>query len=221
MNDEIRTFARIGHFHSDTLLEISIDSFLKFELLQKEYEFFKNKGNFKDNGAIIYSEQEKIDELGNSLLKESIKTIIFLGAFLEAYFFDLSAITLGQRYTENHIEKIDLTSKIILVPRLITGKEIDKSLHFWAEIKALIKWRNKIVHNKTKDWIEFSKNINPDNYDPKPLFEEYNLSKFINSTIKLFEELDRIDPKGYHSMRINFNIKRLNKKNKNATRHRL
>ena len=46
MNDDFRMFARIGHFHNNTLLEISIDSFLKFEALNKENELLKSKGKF-------------------------------------------------------------------------------------------------------------------------------------------------------------------------------
>lgn len=202
--------ARIGYFHSDTLLEISIDSFLKFQRLQKENKLLKSKGHFKHNDSIVYNEEEKIYKYENLLLKESIKTVIFLGAFLEAYFFDLSAIALGQQYTENHIEKIDLASKITLIPRLITGKEIDRSLQFWGEIKKLIKWRNKIVHSKTKDWFEHLKNINPSTHSPKNLFDEFDLSEFLKAIAKLFYELDRIDPKGYHSSKINSNMKRLN-----------
>ena len=127
MNDDFRMFARIGHFHNNTLLEISIDSFLKFEALNKENELLKSKGKFENNGFTIYNENEKIDILEYSLIKESIKVVVFLGAFLESYFFELSAIALGQQYTEKHIEKLDLASKIILIPRLITGKEVDKS----------------------------------------------------------------------------------------------
>lgn len=209
MNDDLRMFARIGHFHNDTLLEISIDSFLKYKLLKKENRLLKEKGHFKHNEFLIYNEQEKINDLENSLLKESIKVVIFLGAFLESYFFELSAVALGQQYTENHIEKLDLASKIILIPKLITGKEIDKSLHFWGHIKSLIKWRNKIIHNKTKDSIEFFKNTKPENYDPKPLYLEFDLSEFLDSIKILFKELDKIDPKGYHSSRINLNMKRI------------
>ena len=209
MNADFRMFARIGHFHNNTLLEISIDSFLKFEALNKENELLKSKGKFENNGFTIYNENEKIDILEYSLIKESIKVVVFLGAFLESYFFELSAIALGQQYTEKHIEKLDLASKIILIPRLITGKEVDKSLHFWGEIKNLIKWRNKIIHNKTKNSSEFFKNINPEKYDPKPLYKEFDMLKFLNSIKILFKELDRIDPEGFHSSRINSNMKKL------------
>jgi hypothetical protein len=149
MNEEIRMFARIGHFHNDTLLEIAIDSFLKFEKLNEEKDLLKSKGHFEHDEFIIYNEEEKINEIENLVLKESIKSVIFLSSFLESYFFEFSAVALGQQYTENYIEKLDLASKIILVPRLVTGKEIDNSRHFWGDIKKMIKWRNKIIHNKT------------------------------------------------------------------------
>ncbi|MBJ7882243.1 hypothetical protein [Gelidibacter salicanalis] len=132
MNEEIRMFARIGHFHNDTLLEIAIDSFLKFEKLIVEKEVLKSKGHIIHDEFIIYNEEDKINEIENLLLKESIKTVIFLSSFLESYFFEFSAVALGQQYTEKHIEKLDLASKIMLIPRLVTGNEIDNSQHFWG-----------------------------------------------------------------------------------------
>lgn len=209
MNKEIRTFARIGHFHNDTLLEIAIDSYLKFELYTEENKTLKSKGYFEHAEFQIYYEQDKINELENSLLKESIKIIIFLSSFLESYFFEYAAVALGQQYTENYIEKLDLTSKIVLIPRLVIGKEINTSLHFWGDIRNLIKWRNKIIHNKTKNSTDFFRNVKSENYDPKPLYNEFNIIDFFNAIKSLFKELDRIDPIGIHTSRINLNLNKI------------
>ncbi|WP_298346079.1 hypothetical protein [uncultured Algibacter sp.] len=211
MDEDFRMYSRIGYFHHDTLLEIAIDSFLKFESLKEEFEMLKKKGHVEADNFKVYKEQEKINEFENSIVKETIKIVIFLGAFLESYFFELSAVALGQQYTESHIEKLNLASKIVLIPRLISGQGIDKSLNFWGEIKGLIRWRNKIIHNKSKDLTEFFKNIKPDNYNPKPLYEEFDILEFLKSIKSLFRELDRIDQKGMHSRRISFNMERIKK----------
>lgn len=208
MNEDYRTYARVGYFYCDHLLEIAIDSVLVFESSITENELLKGEGHFIHHGITIYKEIEKIQDLENSLLKESIKIVTFLSAFLESYFFEFAAITLGQKYAENYIEKLDLPSKIMIVTRLVTGKEIDTSLHFWGEIKNLIKWRNRIIHNKTKDAIAFLKETKS-HYDPKPLYEEFSINEFTKSIKILFEELDKIDPKGLHSSRINMSLKRI------------
>ena len=65
------------------------------------------------------------------------------------------------------------------------------------------------IDNKTKNSSEFFKNINPEKYDPKPLYKEFDMLKFLNSIKILFKELDRIDPEGFHSSRINSNMKKL------------
>nr|WP_321222897.1 hypothetical protein [uncultured Psychroserpens sp.] len=96
----MRTFARIGHFHNNTLLKISIDSFLKFETLKIESDLLINNGHFEHDRFTIDNEQEKIQDLEFLLLKESIKVVVFLGAFLESYFFELSAIIFGQKHTK-------------------------------------------------------------------------------------------------------------------------
>lgn len=197
MKEKFRPYNRIGFFHPCTLHAIASDSFNNCLELDKNIEELKNKGTVEIDNMTFFIEQEAIDKLDKCLLKETIKSIIFLGAFLESYFFDYAASALGQRYTENFIEKIDLISKIVLIPKLVTGKEISRELNYWPGIKELIKWRNKIIHNKTKDAIEFLKN-NKDNKS-RSLQEEIDLRYIFKLVQSLFDELNKIDPKGMHS----------------------
>ena len=210
MDVDIRDFSRIGHFHNGTLFEIATDSYLKLQSLRETELELRKKGTYEVNGNLVYKEHVQILEIQDILLKESIKVVVFLGAFLESYFFELSAVALGQQYTENHIEKMDLTSKMVIVPQLITGKKINTSQNFWGGIKTLIKWRNKIIHNKTKNATEYFEKIDLGNYDPKPLYEEFDIKTFFLAIKELFINLEEIDPEGVHQARFKSTFNSIN-----------
>lgn len=199
MKEEYRPYNRIGYLSPFSLLEIANDGLDMYLSLESKSDELKKKGTFIHDHATYYKEQGSIIELEAKILKETIKAVIFLGAFLESYFFDYSATALGQGYTEKHIERIDLISKIVLIPKLVTGVEINPDLDFWAGLKHLIKWRNRIVHNKTKDFFEYMDSIK--NYDPKPLFKEFDIVYFFKSVEKLFDELEKIDQEGLHKFK--------------------
>ncbi|WP_415887860.1 hypothetical protein ACMXYO_07380 [Neptuniibacter sp. QD37_6] len=82
-------------------------------------------------------------------LKCAVQSIVFSAMCLEAFIYDYSKKHLGSSYTKKHIEKINIESKFIIVPRLAIGKELDKSGQGYERLKKLISDRNKIVHFKS------------------------------------------------------------------------
>jgi hypothetical protein len=208
MNENIRTFARLGLV--DTYLEIAVDSFLEFQKNKKEYEIIVSGGGFLHKGIFIYSRMDDYTFYEDSLRKDTIKTTIFLTTFLEAYIYDFGCIVLGDNYTKEHLDKLNLISKWIVIPRLITGKEIDKSKAFFSDFKCLIKFRNKLVHHKSKDATPL---FNPDyklnENEFKSIHEMIELENLFRMLKELFEELDRIDEKGCHLLRIRSKLEKV------------
>jgi hypothetical protein len=84
-------------------------------------------------------------------LKSAVQSIVFSAMCLEAFIYDYSVKNLGSSYTKKHIEKLNIESKFIIVPRLIAGKEIQKSGQGYEMLKKLISDRNKIVHFKAQE----------------------------------------------------------------------
>lgn len=76
--------------------------------------------------------------------------IAFAGMCLEAFFYDYAASRLGDTYTKEHLDKLDLPSKLLIVPSLVCGESIDKSSDVFAKVKRLSKDRNCLVHFKSK-----------------------------------------------------------------------
>ena len=147
------------------------------------------------------------------LRRDTIKTIIFLCTFLESYIYDFAGIMLGDNYVKTHLDKLDLISKWIIIPKIITGKEIDKKNSYFSRLKELVKWRNKLIHPKSKDGVSFinnikdNENINIESY--QLIYDQVDIKSFFIMTKDLLNELDRIDKNGYHYLRIENGLNRI------------
>jgi hypothetical protein len=58
---------------------------------------------------------------------------------------------LGDKYFDSHLSNLDVVSKWVVIPRLVCSNSIDKSGPAFSSLKKLIKSRNKLVHNKSKE----------------------------------------------------------------------
>ena len=54
------------------------------------------------------------------------------------------------------LDKLDTLSKWIIVPKLITGRELPRQQKWFELLKKLIKARNSIIHHKSSDAPTFS-----------------------------------------------------------------
>lgn len=91
------------------------------------------------NGEVF----ELIDE-------HSAITIVFAAAACELYINDVGARLLGDTYYHVHIDRMELLSKWIIVPRLINGHQVDRGGQAYSMLKALIGRRNELMHPKSK-----------------------------------------------------------------------
>ncbi|MDP2601291.1 MAG: hypothetical protein Q8S00_01665 [Deltaproteobacteria bacterium] len=75
--------------------------------------------------------------------------ITFATMCIEAFFYDYAASRLGDGFTEAHLDKLDLPSKLLIIPQLVCGKAIEKSSHIFEKVKRLTRDRNYLVHFKS------------------------------------------------------------------------
>lgn len=174
------TFVREGYILSTDYLKLALDAYVAYSMhMEKSEKSFDTEDNI------------------DGVRFETIKVIIFICCFLESYFFDYSAIVLGDSYTEKYID-INIESKIILTVRLITGKDIKLDSHYLGDIKAIITCRNKLIHNKTKDCLDKdifnTNNVNPLHISANPLHKNFDLHRYFKSLYELFKELQTLDP---------------------------
>ncbi len=66
---------------------------------------------------------------------------------LEAYIYDYAVRRLSKELAE-YADKLDVLGKWLIIPRLVTGKEIPRGERAFQLLQKLIANRNKIVHHK-------------------------------------------------------------------------
>jgi hypothetical protein len=212
-DNEMRQFARFGLV--GTYFEIAVDCYIQLQQDQLDYKTITAKGGEWFEGTFIYFEDEKEREYNNKLRKGTIKILIFLAIFLESYINDYAGIGLGDKYTKEYLDKLDFIGKWMIIPRLITGQEIDKGKAYYGQLKELTKWRNKLVHHKSRDATFLTKQLSDISIAKmKPIHEQIDVSSLFNMVKELFEDLDKIDILGRHSFIIESEIARLKYHNK-------
>lgn len=208
---------RIGITYS--FLEISVECYNETIGLRNQLnEIISEGGEWLDN-SFYYKRQGDFNFISDKLSKETVKSVIFLATFLEAYIYDYSGSHLGDKFSMEHLDKLSLTSKWIVIPKLITGKEINQSKAFFSKLKELVKWRNRLIHDKSQDALflygdqdEEGKILITDKKVAeilKPIYEQFNIKDYFQMLINLFDELDKIDGEGYHKQRLNIHLENM------------
>ncbi|GAB3376242.1 hypothetical protein NCG89_11720 [Spongiibacter taiwanensis] len=129
--------SRIGGLH-----------FVYFDIAQDEYVKCLEVEAIDDSGM---HEGEKA-ELSYKATEHAVKAIIFSALCVEAAINNYSGIQLGDSYSEKHLHSMDVISKWVVIPKLVCGQTIDKSGPAFGSLKKLISARNKLVHNKSKEF---------------------------------------------------------------------
>ena len=101
----------------------------------------------EDEFAANLGKQERDYEMRE---QAAVIGITFAAMCLEAFFYDYAATELGDTFAEEHLDKLDLPSKLIVIPRLVCCKGIKKSSDVYEKVKRLSKDRNYLVHFKSK-----------------------------------------------------------------------
>ena len=140
---------------SSWLAQANLDS---FELLQPKVlklrseisEVLSNCDDPEDPPPDYYSLHIELDPIEEARDQACIIDVVFTAMYFEAFIYDYSASCLGDRYSNEHLDKLDFLSKWLVIPKLVTGKEISKSGQAYESLKRLHKDRNSLVHLKSK-----------------------------------------------------------------------
>ena len=104
-------------------------------------------------GAVISDEKIPLEfELMNidiELAKLGSITIVFTMISVEAYIYDYAARHFTDSFVKKYIDKLDPISKWVIVPKLVTGKELSRGGEWFKLLKDLVRERNSIIHSKS------------------------------------------------------------------------
>ena len=99
--------------------------------------------------------------------KHWAKAVTFGAMCLEAFIYDYAAHNFSDAYVKNYIDKLDLVSKWVIIPRLILGRDFPRDAKAFEYLVKLVKYRNELVHAKSAPLYqgdndyEFFKSIRP------------------------------------------------------------
>jgi len=120
-------------------------------------------------------------------------TIIFAAMCLEAIINHYAIALSSKKYLVNYLDKLDLKSKWIIIPKLLSNIDFNRDSQAFEVLDAVLTLRNDLVHYKSrvvKYTFEEKDNIS---------IEEDKLVSGVKNSIKamicVIEELHRIDPK--------------------------
>jgi hypothetical protein len=77
---------------------------------------------------------------------------VFTALCLESLINDYCALRKSNSFLKNHVDKLDTPSKWLIIPKLITGKEISSDSQAYELLKELFALRNEMVHPKSKEF---------------------------------------------------------------------
>jgi len=77
-------------------------------------------------------------------------TVVYAAMCLEAFINDYCVTKRSGNYFKKHVDKLSPVSKWVVVPKLVTGKEIPSTSQAIEYIRELYNQRNAFVHPKSK-----------------------------------------------------------------------
>jgi hypothetical protein len=112
--------------------------------------------------------------------------IVFAALCLEAYINDYAINRFSRKYFEKHLDKLDLLSKWIVIPRIVTGKQLNPDSEAVQDLQWLVTLRNRLAHFKSKK-VRFTEVKDSD------FIFDYDVERAIRTVRNLVLRLKEID----------------------------
>lgn len=118
----------------------------KYEAICKEMDNLESSEEERHiielNLAVLYEKRERSVTI----------PIVYSAMCLEAFIYDYGASHLSDSFMKNHIDKLDLPSKYVIVTKLATGNDFPKQTQAYEGLQKMAKDRNKLVHFKSRKY---------------------------------------------------------------------
>ena len=140
-----------------TFFSIAINNFSQLKILITERNSRAKKHNISDDDI------DFICEKNDAIRRYAMKTIVFSIMSIESFINNYGIENFSRSYFDNYLDKLDIKSKWVIYPRLVTGKQIDTDSQAFELLGKTIALRNRLVHDKARkkavskitdsDWI--------------------------------------------------------------------
>ncbi len=140
---------KVEFTYHEEFFRLALNNYVKIEQLKREHdkirESFKHRKKVSDD-LVLSLLAEKNDAIG----QHALIAVIFCALSAEAYINDYAISRLSKNYLKSYLDKLDLLSKWVLIPRIVTGRQLDPGSEPIQNLSWLVALRNKLVHYKTR-----------------------------------------------------------------------
>lgn len=134
----VESFSRMGAFH-----------YVYAEASEKGYsEYLQASSEMETIGDVEHD--EKLEDIRRRRDVSGLQAIVFSAMSFEAAIYDFASVHLGDDYVRDHLDRLDVLSKWLVVLRFVAGVELPKGEAPYAALKSLVFERNRLVHAKSE-----------------------------------------------------------------------
>ena len=166
--------------------KIALEHYEKIKKLKQEHDILQARFRAKKN--LSNREIDLLAEKNNAIGEETLIVIVFSALSLESFINNYGITRLSKNYFTNYLDKPNTLSKWIIIPKIVTRKQIDPGSKAIQDLSWLITLRNKLVHYKSRE-------IPIDGVKESDFFWEYDAEKAIKTVKKIVLKLNAIDRK--------------------------
>ena len=91
-----------------------------------------------------------VAKINASIQRDAMVTVIFCALTLEAFINLYGIRNFSKTYFDNHLDKLNTVSKWLIIPKLVTEKQINTDGRGYELLKEIFKLRDKLVHYKSR-----------------------------------------------------------------------
>ncbi len=165
--------------------QIALENYTIIEQLLEKRKVIEEK--YDSLERMPEEEDREWGEIMREIDKHSRIVIIFCALSLEAFINDYAIDRTSKSYLENYLDKPNLYSKWVVIPRLLTGSQLNTGAQPMQDLNWLIKLRNRLVHIKSKT-MALSKVA-----DELDVYDEQEAQKAIHTVKNIVLALHKID----------------------------
>ncbi len=123
---------------------------------------------------------------------------LFAAMCLESFIYEYAASNFSDTYAKKYLDKLDLVSKWVVIPRLVLGKEFPKDSQSFEHLKEIRSERNNLVHSKSRpELTEEAKKQELAQYDSifnsKPSTESEEGLSIFQWVVDIFRTLKKLE----------------------------
>jgi hypothetical protein len=140
---------KVEFTYHDRYLDIALEHYKEISILQKELDDIRqrlSKAGESSSNKMTDLIAAKYDRIGHLALI----VVVFCALSAEAFINNYAIASLSKSYLESYLDKLDLFSKWIVIPRITTRKQLDPGSKALQDLDWLITLRNKLIHYKSK-----------------------------------------------------------------------